>query len=302
MQVFVSVAEQASFAGAARTLSLSPTQVTRAVAALEARIGAPLLRRTTRIVRLTEAGALYLQECKRILADIEAAEDIAASSQASVRGALHVTAPQLFGRLHVSPILLAFLHAHPHVSVRATFSDSMFDLLEQNIDVAVRIAALPDSGLQAIRVGSVRRVICASPAYLRKRGTPRSPSDLAQHEMIAFSGLTDSTGWRFAQDGKIDAIRVSGRLVVNAVDLALLAARAGEGLVYLLSYQVEADLRAGRLVRVLSEFELPPLPVQLVHREGREGAARVRAFIDLAVPRLRTVLQEIAQPSRGRKG
>lgn len=290
MLVFVTVAEKQSFAAAARILALSPARVTRAVASLEQRCGTLLLHRTTRVVRLTEAGAHYHQQCKRILSEVDDAEASAAASQHALQGQLSITAPVLFGRLHVTPVLLAFLAQHPQVSVRAQFRDRVVDLLEQNVDVAVRIAHLPNSSLRAVRVGSVRRVVCGSPAYLRAHGTPRHPRDLLEHDVIAFSGMGEVRAWTFFVEGKVETFQPRPRLMVNTGDLALDAARNGYGLTKLLSYQVEDDVRSKRLRVVLEDFEGPEVPVHVVHVEGRHASARIRTFVDFAVDRLRAVL------------
>ena len=297
MQLFVAVAELESFAAAARKLGLSPARVTRTIAALEDRIGAQLLRRTTRVVRLTEAGSSYLGQCKRILADVAEAEDLAATSQTELNGRLSVTAPQLFGRLHVAGILLEFLRSHPRVGLQVMFADHVVDLLEQNVDVAIRIAHLPDSSLRAVRVGAVRRVLCASPTYLREHGVPKQPSELAGHALIALSRLGEPRAWCFAHAGKLENIMPRSRLVVNSGDLALAAARAGEGLCNVVSYQIEDDVRKKRLRIVLADYELPPVPVHVVHRESRAGSARVRAFVALAVTRLRERLARLGDLS-----
>jgi DNA-binding transcriptional LysR family regulator len=285
MRVFVAVAEAQGFALAARRLSMSPAAVTRAVAALEERIGTRLLHRTTRIVRLTEAGERFLSDCKRILGEIDGAEASAAGAHAEPRGRLAVTAPAMFGRMHVAPIVLDFLARHARVTAWMLFVDRIVDLFEEGIDVAVRIAHLPDSSLRAVRVGSVRWVICASPAYLAARGTPRTLADLAQHDTIAFSFSTSAQQWSFAS-GK--TLSLPTRLVVNRNDVAIAAAVAGRGLARALSYQIAPELRAGKLQIVLSEFEPPPVPINVVYAEGRRAAAKVRAFVDLAVERLRS--------------
>ncbi|MDX1374225.1 MAG: LysR family transcriptional regulator [Burkholderiales bacterium] len=284
MRVFVAVAEAQGFAPAARRLSMSPPAVTRAVLALEERVGARLFHRTTRVVRLTESGARFLADCKRILADLEEAEVGAAGSHAEPRGQLCVTAPIMFGRMHVAPIVLDFLSRYPKVSARLLFRDSLVDLLDEGIDVAVRIGHLPDSSLRAVQVGSVRRVVCASPAYLAARGAPRAPADLAQHELIASSPGGEPTEWSFASG---ETITPAARLTVSGSDVAIAAALAGRGIARVLSYQVAPELRAGGLAIVLAEFEPPPLPVSLVSLEGPRAAAKVRAFVDYAVERLR---------------
>jgi DNA-binding transcriptional LysR family regulator len=290
MQLFVSVAEQHSFAAAARRHAVAPARVTRAVAALEAKIGARLLHRTTRAVRLTEAGLTYLGQCKRILSELEVAEALAATSHRELSGLVSVTAPVLFGRLHVTKVVNAFLEQHPRVSMRVSFEDHVLDLFERNIDVAIRIAHLPDSSLRAVQVGAVRRVVCASPAYLRARGTPRHPRELMQHETIGFSDAADQQTWSFKIDGRQERIALRPRLVANTADLAIAAARTGHGCARLLSYQVREDVEKKRLRIVLAEHELPPVPVHVVRVEGRDASARVRAFADFSAQQLRAAL------------
>jgi DNA-binding transcriptional LysR family regulator len=292
MQIFVSVAELSSFAAAARRHALSPAGVTRAVAALETLVGARLLNRTTRAVRLTEAGATYLGHCKRILSELEAAETSAASTHTELSGTISITAPLLFGRLHVAPIITAFLKRHARVTLRVLFADNVLDFFDQNIDVAFRIAHLPDSGLRAITVGSVRRVVCAAPAYLRARGTPLVPSDLTKHDTIAFTGQAEHV-WGFASKGQHERVHLRPRLIVNNVDLALAATREGHGLTRVLSYQVAEDVAHKRLKLVLRDHQLPPVPVHIVRLEGREAPARVRAFTDFAAPHLKGALSQL---------
>ena len=296
MQIFVSVAELESFTAAARRHALSGARVTRAVAALEAAIGAKLLHCTTRALRLTDAGATYLSQCKRILSDLEAAEASAVSAHGELSGSLTITAPVLFGRLHVTPVVMAFLKRHPRVSMRVVFADGVLDFFEQNIDVAIRIAHLADSNLRVVTVGSVRRVVCGSPAYLRARGTPKTPEALTAHDTIAFTGQTEHV-WAFAASEQHQRVQVRPRLIVNTADLAIAAARAGHGLTRVLSYQVASDVAHKRLKLVLSDFELAPVPVQIVRLKGREASARVRAFADFAAPRLRTTLRAAADSS-----
>lgn len=290
MQLFVSVAELSSFASAARRHALSPARVTRSVAALEARIGVKLLHRTTRAVRLTDAGAAYLGHCKQILAELEDAESLAQTSQRELSGSVAITAPLLFGRLHVTPIVNAFLKEHARVSLRVQFADHVLDLFERSIDVAIRIAHLPDSSLRVVQVGEVRRVVCASPSYLRARGTPRTPQDLREHEAIGFSDDAEPQAWSFAVDGRTERSAVRPRLVANTADVAIAAARAGHGLARLLSYQVKQDVAEKRLRIVLAEYELAPVPVHVVRVEGREASARVRAFAEFAAAQLKAAL------------
>lgn len=286
LKVFVAVADAQGLAGAARRLGLSAPAVTRALAALEQRLGAQLLQRSTRSVRLTEIGERFLGDCRRILADLNEAEASAGGAHAAPQGELAITASALFGRLHVAPIALDFLALHPQVTIRGVFVDRVVHLMDEGFDLAVRIAHLPDSGLTAVRVGSMRRVIVAAPAYLADRGRPASPAELSAHDAIGFS----QTGgvvppWSFT--GTHDAAQPRIRLVTNAGEVAIDAAVRGRGLARALHYQVDADVRAGRLQIVLAEFEPEPLPVHLVHLAGRMAPAKLRAFIDFAVERLR---------------
>lgn len=293
MRIFVAVAEAGGFAPAARRLALSPPAVTRAVAAVEERIGARLLHRTTRVVRLTEAGTRFLEDCRRILAEVEEAEAAAAGLHAEPRGPVAVTAPILFGRLHVAPVLFDVAGRYPQLVVRSLFIDRIVHLAEEGYDVAVRIAELPDSGLSAVRVGSVRRIVCASPAYLAARGTPRSPAELAEHEAIPFFQGSTLQDWTFHHGGRTvavsrtgavsrtETIRPRARLIVNQADVAVAAAVAGRGVTRVMSYQAAAAIRAGELVVLMEEFEPPPIPIQVVHQEGRRASARVRALVDV---------------------
>lgn len=287
MRIFVAVAEAGGFAPAARRLALSPPAVTRAVAAVEERIGARLLHRTTRVVRLTEAGTRFLEDCRRILAEVEEAEAAAAGLHAEPRGPVAVTAPILFGRLHVAPVLFAVADRYPQLVVRSFFIDRIVHLAEEGYDVAVRIAELPDSGLSAVRVGTVRRIVCASPAYLAAHGTPRTPAELAEHEAIPFIRGPATRDWLFHQGGRTEAAEPRTRLIVNQADVAVAAAVAGHGLTRVLSYQAAAEIRAGLLQVVLEEYEPPPIPIQVVHQEGRRASARVRALVDVLAEGLR---------------
>ena len=284
MRVFAAVADGRGFAAAARRLRLSAPTVTRAVAALEAHLGARLLHRTTRTVTVTEAGARYLAACKRLLGELADADAAAAGDHAEPRGTVAVSAPIHFGRLHVAPVLLAFMARYPAIAVRTRFTDRVVDLLDEELDLAVRIGDLSDSTLTAVRVGAERRMVCASPRYLRARGTPRQPRELSEHDAITFSAAPATAEWRFR--GGV-TVTPRPRMVVDTADMALAAAVAGLGVTRLLEYQVERDLAAGRLRVVLADAEPPPAPVHLVHRVGRHGAARVRALIDFALPRLR---------------
>jgi DNA-binding transcriptional LysR family regulator len=287
MQVFVAVAESEGFAAGARRLNLSPPAVTRAVAALEAQLGVKLLRRSTRQVRTTEAGARYLDDARRLLADLAAAEEAAAGINAEPRGALTVTAPVLFGQMFVMPGIVDYLARYPQTQVDALFVDRVVNLIDEGIDVGLRIGELPDSSLRARRVGAVRMVLCASPDYLRRHGRPESPDALAAHAVISSSAGSHAFDWRFSTPEGNRPVTVRPRLSVTTNDGALSAALAGFGITRLLSYQVAQPVADGRLEILLPEFEPAPRPVHLVHREGRHGPAKVRAFVDLLAERLR---------------
>lgn len=286
MQVFVRVAETGGFAEAARQLHMSPPAVTRAVAALEDIIGARLFTRTTRSVKLTEAGARYFEDCRRILADIKEAEAAAAGSYSTPTGTLSVTASVLFGQIYILPILTDFLDANPQVSGKALFLDRVVNIVDEGIDVAIRIGHLPDSSYSAIRVGTVRRVVCGAPDYFARYSVPQHPSDLANHRIIAATGSWSALDWRFGKDEEI-GITVKPRLSCSTYEGVIATAVQGFGLARPLTYQIGPALQAGKLQTVLSEYELEPLPIHVVHPAGRRTAAKVRAFVDLAVDRLR---------------
>jgi len=290
INVFVAVVDASGFAGAARKLNISPPAVTRAISELEAHLGARLLTRTTRVVRVTEAGARYVEDCRRILAELAEADESVSGLHGAPRGRLTVTAPVLFGALHVTPVVTEFLQRYPEVTASCWFLDRVVNLTEEGVDVAVRIGDLPDSSLQAIRVGSVRRVVCAAPAYLAQHGVPPTPEALAAHTLVSASAVTPSPEWRFAVGGVSRLVKLAPRMVTTTNDSAIAATLAGFGLTRLMSYQVDAQVRSGGLQIVLAEFEPAPLPVHLVHREGRHASHKARAFIDLAIARLRTRL------------
>ncbi|MDF0729123.1 LysR family transcriptional regulator [Pseudomonas entomophila] len=288
MKVFVAVGELESFAAAARRLDISPAAVTRAVTALEEHLGVKLLLRTTRSVRLTEAGARYLEDTRNILASILEANEAAAGINAAPRGNLSVTAPVLFGKFYVMPCIVDYLQAYPEVDVAAYFLDRVVNLVEEGMDVAVRIGHLPDSGLKALRVGKVRRLLCASPEYLARHGEPKAPGDLAQHTIIAANNLPPGMDWRFASTGDSGALRLKPRLIVTSNDAAIAAACAGLGIARQLSYQVADDIANGRLRVLLSDYEEAPWPIHVLHRESKYGSAKVRTFIDRLVEHLRS--------------
>ncbi len=287
MSVFVAIAEAGSFAGAARRLGLSPPSATRAVAALEARLGAKLLHRTTRSVHVTDAGARYLADCRRILTELDEIERHVVGTHATPRGRVTVSASVMFGRMAVAPILLDLLERHAELTVNAMFVDRVVNIVEEGVDVAVRIAELPDSSLQAVRVGAVRRVVCASPEYLAANGAPATPADLAAHATIDFVNAGRGDAWGFMAKGKAEVARHRPRLTVNVADAAIAAAKAGKGLTRVLSYMVAADVAAGMLTLVLEGFALAPTPVHVVHKEPGLTSARVRAVVDHLVDALR---------------
>ncbi|NYZ13969.1 LysR family transcriptional regulator [Azospirillum sp. RWY-5-1] len=284
MRIFVRVAETESFAEAARHLHMSAPAVTRAIAALEDVIGARLFVRTTRSVKMTEAGTRYFDDCRRILSDITEAEATAAGSYATPSGRLAVTASVLFGRMYVLPIMIEYLDSYPTMSGRTFFVDRPVNIVEEGIDVAVRIGHLPDSGFTAIKVGTIRRVICGSPGYFEKHGVPTVPADLKNHRIIASTGAWASPEWRFAGDQRVT---IDSVLQCNTNDAAIATAAAGWGLTRVLHYQIGPALLNGDLRIVLADHEEPPLPIHLLHPEGRHAPAKVRAFVDLAISRLR---------------
>jgi len=287
MSVFVAVAETEGFAAGARRLQVSPPSVTRAIASLEEQLGVKLFNRTTRYVRTTEAGQRYLTDARRILADLEAADEAAAGINAEPRGHLTITAPVMFGRMHVLPGIIDYLERYPGTEVSAVFLDRVVNLLEEGIDVGIRIGELPDSSMQALRVGSVRMALYASPNYLERNGTPKNPAELMKHSIISSSAGANTTDWRFHQHKDTWSQRLQPRLSVTTNDAAIAAAVQGLGITRLFSYQVAPQIAEHKLHRVLEDFEAPSLPIHIVHREGRYSSTRVRAFIDLLAERLR---------------
>ncbi|ASP82137.1 LysR family transcriptional regulator [Sinorhizobium meliloti] len=286
MRIFVQVVESGGFAPAAKVLHMSPPSVTRAVAKLEDLIGTRLLVRTTRSLKLTAAGEGYVADCRRILAEIAEAEANAAGSFTAPAGLLTVTAPALFGRIHVLPVILDFLDHYPAMQVKTIFVDRVTNLVDEGLDVAIRIASLPASGLVARQIGSVRQVLCGSPDYFACFGEPGSPQELARHRIIGREGLFGHSEWLFGRDNNI-RVPISPRLICNTNDAVLAAAVAGWGLSRFQSYQVAPDVIAGRLKVILADYEREPVPIHIVHAEGRMVSARVRAFVDFAAVRFR---------------
>jgi DNA-binding transcriptional LysR family regulator len=278
---FVAVCDANGFASAARRLGVSPSVVTRQVAALEDHLGVLLLQRTTRSLRLTEAGERYLDRARRILSEIEAAELSAQGETEEPRGKLSVSAPLLFGRMHVAPVLSRYMQAYPRVTAELNLTDRIVNLIEEGHDLAIRIGQLPDSQLIARRLGETRRVIVASPDYLKMRGTPGHPTDLASFDTIAFTGLVPTFDWRFVEDGRDVRVRVTPRYATNSGDAAIGYATEGGGLTVALSYQVHEAIAREVLVEVLGAFAPPPLPIQALYPSSRLLSSKVRAFVNL---------------------
>lgn len=278
MRTFLAVVDRASFVGAARALRLSPAAVTRAVAMLEADLGLTLLNRTTRAVRLTERGTVYAERCREILASVEAARSQVRGEDAAPRGTLAITAPVLFGRLHIMPIAEALSTAHPDLTLRLTFVDRVTHLVEEGFDLAVRIGDLADSALIAIKVAAVRRIVVASPSYVAKHGTPTTPAELRHHRIVSFEGVGSTDEWRFGEQGRT-VVKVAPRLSVNSAEAALDSIERGQGIGRLLSYQVRCALAVGRLERLLQDFASPAIPVSLVYHASRRGSANIQAAV-----------------------
>ena len=283
MQAFVTVADLKGFAAAARKLRLSPSGVTRLIAALEDRLGARLLQRTTRSVTLTDAGARYLERARRILADIEEAEVAAEGERARPAGRLVVSAPVGFGRLHVSPVLTTYLKRYREVSAELKLEDRVINLVEEGVDLAVRIGHLPDSSLVARHVGDMRRIMVASPGYLKSRGEPKKPQDVVAHDAVQSGSTAGLAEWRFVEGGNEIRLGYTPRLITNTADAALRYVEAGGGLTRVLAYQAAEAIKRGRLKIVLAKFEQPPLPIHIVYPTSRLLSAKVRTFIDLVI-------------------
>jgi DNA-binding transcriptional LysR family regulator len=299
LEVFVAVAEAGSFSKAGTRMRLSPPAVTRAISALEDRLGARVFNRTTRSLTISEVGQRFLENARRILSDLDTAEKEAVGETAVPHGHLTVTASVTFGRLALSPIVCAFLSQNQRVSVSIVLLDRLANLIEEGIDVAVRIGPLPDSNLVAKKVGMVRRILVASPDYLARRGMPRTPADLRLHSMIAFTGLMPNREWRFVDGRSGQSVSFMPRLEINDAAAAIGAAELGEGITIALSYMVADKIREGRLVAVLDEFTQAAVPVNLVYPQNRLISSKVRAFVDFSTPRLRTALDKLTVPIAG---
>lgn len=282
MTTFVAVVDRRGFAPAARQLGVSPSAVTRMIAALEDHLAARLLQRTTRSLALTDAGTRYLARARRILGDLDEAESDARAEQREPTGRLVVTAPAMFGRLQVAPLMSAYLARYPQVRGELDLSDRVVNLVEDGIDLAVRIGPLTDSSLVARKLGETRRVVVGSPAYLARHPAPRTPKDLSAHAIIHFTALHATPEWRFVADERPQTIALDAGLVTNSADAAIAHAERGGGLTMVLAYQVAEAVRARRLTVVLARFEPPPQPIHLVYPTARLLSAKVRAFVELA--------------------
>ena len=295
IRTLLAAVDGGSLSAASRKLGVPLPTVSRQVSELEARLRTQLVIRTNRKLLLTDAASAFVAAGRRVLEELEEAERAAAGEYRIPRGDLLVTAPIMFGKLHVTPVVLAFLAAYPEVNVRVVLFDHVIDLVENHVDVAVRIGHLPDSGLVAARIGEIHWVICASPAYLSTRGTPVAPDDLAQHDCIGFEGLQMVRTWPFGRGTNAKTVAIRPRFAANTADAIIEAAIAGIGIARLTSYQAAGAIRDGRLVSLLRGYGPEPLPVHLVHTGPPLVPLKMRAFLDFASPRLKASLADIAK-------
>jgi DNA-binding transcriptional LysR family regulator len=287
MTVLLAAVEGGSLSAAGRKLGMPLPTVSRKVSDLESHLKTRLLHRSTRRLTLTDAGRAYVEACKRILDDVEEAERAAAGEYSAPKGDLVITAPIVYGRLHVLPAVTEFLRAYPDIDVRLLLGDRMVNLFEEPVDLAVRIGELPDSSLIATRVGSVHQVVCASPGYFAAHGRPAHPGELSAHECVTFEGLMSADSWKFSSGKSVAPVAIHSRLVVSTAEAAIAAAIAGAGITRVLSYQIDDALRAGTLEAVLQNFEPPPWPVSFVYPSQGRLPQKLRAFLDFAMPRLK---------------
>lgn len=287
MEIFIEVSKYNSFVEASEQLNISPPTVSRAIAWLESSLKIKLFHRTTRHVRLTESGADYLLNAKKILDSIDEAEASAAGINAIPKGTLTVTAPILFGEMYITPIINEYLQRYEEVTVKAIFTDRVTSLIEEELDVAVRIGHLNDSGLYATHVGNVRRVVCASPHYFEKFGRPELPADLKQHRII-FATTYETTGsWQFVNNGKTESVKLNPRFLCNHNSAARKAAIDGFGITRMMSYQIAEALENGELQSALTDYELASLPINLVRIDGHKSSAKLLKFLELAAMRIK---------------
>ncbi|MBL8448095.1 MAG: LysR family transcriptional regulator [Zoogloeaceae bacterium] len=288
MQTFVAIVDGGSLTAAARTQNASLAAVVRGLAALEGHLGVRLLNRSTRRMALTVEGREYAERCRRVLAEVAEAEAALTDLRDEPTGKLAITAPTMFGRLHVCPVVGEFLDAFPHMRVHLLLLDRVVDLLEEGMDLAIRIGRLPDSSLVAVPMGTTGRIVCASPDYLARHGAPTEPGELPGHRCVQFVGLPGAESWSFLAEGQRISVPIAGVLTTNQLDAAVDACLRGLGCGRFLEYQVAHELAAGRLVRLLVPYELPPVPVSLVYPHSRLLSSRVRAFVSWALPRLKS--------------
>jgi len=293
MSIVLAVAEAGSLSAAARHRKVPLATVSRKVSELEAHLHTKLFNRSSRALVPTDAGRSYLAASKRILADVAEAERAASGEYATPRGDLSVSAPVFLGRLYLQPVLAEFLATFPEVDVQLGLQDRAVDLLDEHVDVALRIGPLADSSLIAVRIGEICQVACASPAYLKSRGTPKSPADLSAHDCISFPPVQSPRAWRFKRDETEYVVPVRSRLIVSNLESACDAARAGIGITVAFSYHVAQSIEAGELTPLLRDFQPPPLPVSFVYSPNRFMPVKLRAFLDFAVPRLRARLGDL---------
>lgn len=301
LKVFVAAAETGGFARAAVRVGSSPPAVTRIIAGLERRLGTALFARTTRSVRLTEAGKLFLERARGLLSDLETAESEVTGESRMPTGHLTLTASVSLGRSVLPPVVTGFIAAHSRVTVKVLLLDRIVNLVEEGIDVAVRIGDLPDSTLMTRHVGEVRRMLVASPGYLSARGTPRTAAELKQHAIIAFTALMPNNEWTYAGERGLGRVSLQPRFEINDAAAAIAAAEAGSGITNALSYMVSQSIREGRLVPVLLKLSPPAIPVQLVYPESRLVTPKVRTFIDYAAPKFRAALDDLKPRERAIK-
>jgi len=292
MRVLLGVVDAGSLSAAGRKLGMPLATVSRKISNLEAHLKARLLTRSTRSLVLTDAGRAYVAACRRILDDVHEAERTVAGEYHAPRGDVVVTAPIVFGRLHVLPVICEFLRAYPQVDVRLVLGDRLVNLLEDKVDLALRIGALPDSGLTTTSLGKIRRVVCASPAYLAERGTPRHPRDLSAHQCVSFELFAAADAWRFQVERRMVSVPVHSRLIVSTAEAAIDAAISGAGISCVLSYQVEAAVHAGQLALLLQAFEPEHIPVSFLYSGQGALPLKLRALLDFATPRLRERLKD----------
>ena len=283
LRLFLAIADTGSFVAGGRQSGRSPSSTTRILGEMEQRLGVRLLQRTTRKLSLTDAGTRLAEQSRRLLADFDESMNYVVGEAKVLRGLIRLSAPMFFGRRHFAPIVSGFLDIHPEITAQLSLADDLADLIEERVDVALRIGQLENSSLMSKRVGQVSRIVVASPDYLREHGTPHTPDDLSRHRAVLFINHASNPAWAFQRKDRTQwSVKVPGRIEVNRAEVAITLAQSGKGLTRVLSYQVAPELKDGSLVRVLRTYELPPLPIHLVYASARLLAPRVRAFLDFA--------------------